>query len=262
MVVIIYVSSLKEKDRKFARQREVLPLRFQPLRCQSPEAPIKGCTPKNCGRFVSDKLITDEELKFLLAFAKAGFASSGLEAGSSATFDLHSGTVSNGDAVKDVSDKEGVFSNEQHLLTFKLVKLKVLQALVERFDINRKQIHLASPTVFSKLTNTSLLDHSQHQVDRRVFPNVFFTTMVYLNDQDKDFKGGRFIYIDDTATNKSISSVEAKSGRIMAYTTGPENVHYLEPVTIGTQYFLTIPFTCLESAAVSDPPKGYSSNKE
>lgn len=252
MVVIIYVSSLKEKDRKFARQREVLPMRYQPLRCQATEPPVKGCTPKNCGRFVSDKLITDEEIRSLLAFARTGFGSSGFESGSSATFDLHSGTISNGDAVKDVSDRDGVFSHE-NLLAFKLVKLKILQALVDRYEIDRKQIHLASPAFFSKLTNTSLLDLSRHQVVRRIFPNVFYTTMVYLGDQDKDFKGGRFIYIDDTATNKSISSVEAKSGRMMGFTSGPENVHFIEAVTMGTQYFLTIPFTCLESAAAPDP---------
>lgn len=243
------------KDKKFARQREVLPFRFQPLRCQAVGEPIKGCTPKTCGRYVSDNLITEEEQQKLTSFAKSAFELSPFEEIESATFDLASGFLSNGKTIQDIreTDSEGytnLFSHE-HVLAIKLVKSKIIQSLKERFDIQK--IHLASPILFARLTNTSNLEYSRHQIVRDLFPSVFYTTVVHLQDFGKQFQGGRHIFIDDSPTNKTITSIESRAGRLISFTSGPENIHYTEPVTVGAQYFLAMHFTCDESNAVAIP---------
>lgn len=257
VVVIIYVSSLNSKERKFARQREVLPFRFQPLRCQAKGDTFRGCTPKTCGRYVSDNLISDDEVKLLLSFAKSGFDLLDGAAEESAIFDLR-GQLSNGRTEMDVRKEQTtevigqVFSHD-HLMAVKLLKNRLLQSLADRFDVSRKSVHLAAPLFFSKLTNVSHLEYSAHRITKDTHPEVFYTTVVQLRDHGKDFKGGRMVFIDDPPNNKSITSVEARTGRILGYTSGRENLHYIEPVVVGTLYQLTFKFTCNEAASANDP---------
>lgn len=191
----------------------------------------------------------------LMSLAKSAFVLSPFEEIESATFDLTSGFLSNGKSDQDIRERDTVgyskvFSHE-HLLAIKLVKSKIIQSLKERFDIQR--IHLASSILFSRLTNTSNLDYSRHQIVRDLLPSVFYTTIVHLQDFGKQFQGGRHIFIDDSPTNKTITSVESRTGRLTSFTSGPENIHYTEPVTVGWQYRVTMHFTCDESQAVAVP---------
>lgn len=43
------------------------------------------------------------------------------------------------------------------------------------------------------------------------------------------------------------------SGRVSTFTSGGENVHYVEKVTSGTRYALTVSFTCDKKQAITDP---------
>lgn len=60
--------------------------------------------------------------------------------------------------------------------------------------------------------------------------------MLYLTTYNKDFKGGRFIFVDGVEKNRTISSIEPKKGRVSAFTSGHENRHHVEKVTEGTRY--------------------------
>lgn len=42
-------------------------------------------------------------------------------------------------------------------------------------------------------------------------------------------------------------------GRVSMFTSGAENLHYVEKVTQGTRFALTIAFTCDEKHAIPDP---------
>lgn len=189
-----------------------------------------------------------------MKFAKSAFQELNSDDSSSATFDLITRRISNGDVdtvvAADSEQYKNIFSHD-HLLAFKLAKSKVLQSLGERFEINRANVHLAAPIYFSKLTNMTHVDYSEKQVVREAHPSAFYTTTIYLGDFGKDFKGGRMVFIDDPSTNKSISTVEPRVGRIMGFTAGAENIHYLERVSRGAQYTLTMQFTCQESESIS-----------
>lgn len=200
-------------------------------------------------------------MRVLLEFAESGFSL--IETGgeeTSATFDLNTGVLSTGKNLLDIrmdqsAEVQAQVFRHEHLLAVKLAKNRVVQTLVERFDVTRKNIHLAAPIFFSKLTNTSQVEYSRHRITRDIHPAVFYTTVIQLKDHGKDFKGGRLIFVEDPPTNKSISSIEARAGRILGFTSGRENLHFVEKVTVGALYQLTFKFTCDESAAVQEPWK-------
>lgn len=266
MVVIIYVTSLNTKEKKFARQREVLPFRHQPLRCQPAQT-----EPKHCGRYVSDNQISQEELGILLRFANSAFqvipnSGSATEAAiDSATFNVLTGAVSNGQVTVNVrsdvpsATEQEIFSKE-HLLMLKSIKNRLIQSLAERFAVQRRSLHITSPLQFNRLTNISHWDYSGHQITRDVYPGVSYTTVVHLGDHGKEFEftGGRLVFIEDSPTNKSISTIEAKSGRITGYTAGKENLHYWEEVATGVNYQLVMRFTHDESAAIGTATEPWS----
>lgn len=72
-----------------------------------------------------------------------------------------------------------------------------------------------------------------------------------MTDYKRDFTGGRFIFIDEHA--KANRTIEPREGRVSAFTSGVENRHYVEPVTGGTRYALTMGFTCDKTKSIPDP---------
>lgn len=81
------------------------------------------------------------------------------------------------------------------------------------------------------------------------YKSFHFTTLLYLNDYNIDFKGGRFVFIDE----KFNRTVEPRTGRVSMFTSGKENLHYVEKVQSGTRYAMTISFTCDKNYAIEDP---------
>lgn len=101
VAVIAFYMFQQRRDKKFALQKETISHRFQSVVCDpSYLAEIHkfpACVPKSCGRFVSDTLVSDDEVEHLLTMAKGGFALGGSSGGAS-IMDLHSGALSHGRA--------------------------------------------------------------------------------------------------------------------------------------------------------------------
>lgn len=99
VLIIAYFTSNKDKERKFATRRETIILRAQDLDC-SPDylneiTQFDACVPNKCGRFVTDSLVTPQEVNALIGLAKRGMAFGGGSGGVS-ILDLHSGALSQG----------------------------------------------------------------------------------------------------------------------------------------------------------------------
>jgi len=73
--------------------------------------------------------------------------------------------------------------------------------------------------------------------------------LVYLSNYNQDFEGGEFVFCDEDGNTHLI--LEPVRGRVNAFTSGSENVHYVDKVTKGERYALTIAFTCDKDAAIS-----------
>lgn len=61
--------------------------------------------------------------------------------------------------------------------------------------------------------------------------------------------GGRFVFID---ADNSTSVIEPKKGRVSIFTSGAENPHYVERVSNGVRYAVTVSFTCDPSKGIPD----------
>lgn len=85
--------------------------------------------------------------------------------------------------------------------------------------------------------------HQQHY-DKEIDKAIHYTLVIFLTSYKKDFSGGKFIFVDSENGKKKSVMVEGKAGRTVGYTAGNENLHFVERVTTGENYFMTLSFTC------------------
>lgn len=261
--VIVYFTTFRTREKKFATFRETLELRTQKLDCSSPYfeeiTKYAGCIPADCGRFVSDKIVDTVEVDLLLNLAKIGFQF-GRSSGGASILDLHSGALSKDTQfinIYKIPETKKIFTAD-HITTYKNVKDKVQQAVSDNFKINKDSLFLTHPTFFSRLTNESaktIHDEYWHpHVDKETYSSFHYTTLLYLTDFGKDFTGGRFVFIDSAGKhNKTNVYIEPKRGRVSGFTSGAENLHHVEQVAGGVRYAITISFTCNKEHAMADP---------
>lgn len=86
---------------------------------------------------------------------------------------------------------------------------------------------------------------------QETYKSFHYTTLLYLGDYGIDFKGGRFVFIDD----KYNSTVEPRKGRVSMFTSGSENYHYVEKVTDGVRYAMTVAFSCDKKYEINELKK-------
>lgn len=87
---------------------------------------------------------------------------------------------------------------------------------------------------------------------QETYESFHYTSLVYLNDYGKDFKGGRFYFMQDLKSSTKNTTVEPRAGRILMFTSGSENPHAVERVLEGTRFAITVSFTCDTKLAIDD----------
>lgn len=121
----MYFSSKDDKFKTFAKQSELLPGKGLVVECsQSYKEEVdkyEGCFPKECKRFVTDKVISLREAEELLTIAKKGLKLGGSSGGAS-ILDLHSGALSLGLHFTNIykhKDAKNIF-NENDFNTYRV----------------------------------------------------------------------------------------------------------------------------------------------
>lgn len=238
-------------------------------------AEFSACVPTKCGRFVTDSLVNESEVNLLLDLAKYGLSYGGGSGGAS-ILDLHSGALSQGDSFVNIyklaDAKE--FLDENSLTTYKvrcsndlkwhkfiiklfwadvffffcfnfqIIRIKIAKAISDKFGIDFNSIYLTHPTFFSRIDNrTAKTVHDEYwhpHVDKETYSSFHYTSLLYLNEYQRDFQGGRFIFIDENKVDNvtTRSSIEPKKGRVSVFTSGAENLHHIEKVTSGTRFVM------------------------
>uniref|UniRef100_A0A1A9WES7 Fe2OG dioxygenase domain-containing protein n=1 Tax=Glossina brevipalpis TaxID=37001 RepID=A0A1A9WES7_9MUSC len=262
IIIVYFYNKSQGRESTFALAREHLTLRIQKFPCSSSYSKemqeYPQCVPRNCGRFIADKLIESKEVDVLQNLAENIINLAGGSKGGASILDLHSGALSQGDEFVNVYKMPQAmeFMKAEHLRIYRLVKDKIKLAIADQFSIEPHSLHLTYPTFFSQLTNSSaesVHDEYWHEhVDKETYPAFHYTSLLYLNTFNKDFKGGRFVFIDGSEENRTIFYIEPKKGRVSAFTSGEENRHHVEKVSGGTRFALTISFTCDHKYAISD----------
>ncbi|XP_005069837.1 2-oxoglutarate and iron-dependent oxygenase domain-containing protein 3 isoform X2 [Mesocricetus auratus] len=242
-----------------ARRSEVLEGRFIEVPCSEDydgHRRFEGCTPRKCGRGVTDIVITREEAEQIRRIAEKGLSLGGSDGGAS-ILDLHSGALSVGkhfvNLYRYFGDKiQNIFSEEDFQL-YRDVRQKVQLTIAEAFGISASSLYLTKPTFFSRINSTEAQTaHDEYwhaHVDKVTYGSFDYTSLLYLSDYLEDFGGGRFVFMEEGA-NKT---VEPRAGRVSFFTSGSENLHRVEKVLWGTRYAITIAFTCNPDHGIEDP---------
>lgn len=217
---------------------------------------FKTCLPKKCGRFVMDSVVSKHEAKSLRQLAMKGMSYGGGNGGAT-ILDLHSGALSVGDKFINIYSLSGkgkakIFSDEDFEL-YRTVKNKIHQTVAKEFKIKPNDLYLTKPTFFSRMTSKparTLHDEYWHRhIDKVTYGSFYYTSLLYLSDSGKDFSGGHFVFVGKEVN----STVEPKLGRLSFFSSGSENEHFVEKVTQGTRFAITVSFTCDKKFAISDP---------
>ncbi|XP_042658435.1 2-oxoglutarate and iron-dependent oxygenase domain-containing protein 3 [Tyto alba] len=217
---------------------------------------FEGCTPRKCGRGVTDAVITREEAERIRRIAERGLSLGGSDGGAS-ILDLHSGALSLGkhfvNLYRYFGDKiQDIFTEEDFAL-YRDVRQRIQQRIAQAFGISSASMYLTKPTFFSRINNTEAkTTHDEYwhpHVDKVTYGSFDYTSLLYLSDYTEDFGGGRFVFMDE-GSNKTI---EPRAGRVSFFTSGSENLHRVEKVHWGTRYAITISFTCNPDHGIGDP---------
>lgn len=242
-----------------ARRGEVLEGRFIEVPCSEDydgHRRFEGCTPRKCGRGVTDIVITREEAEQIRRIAEKGLSLGGSDGGAS-ILDLHSGALSVGkhfvNLYRYFGDKiQNIFSEEDFQL-YRDIRQKVQLTIAEAFGISASLLYLTKPTFFSRINSTEAQTaHDEYwhaHVDKVTYGSFDYTSLLYLSDYLEDFGGGRFVFMEE-GSNKT---VEPRAGRVSFFTSGSENLHRVEKVLWGTRYAITIAFTCNPDHGIEDP---------
>ncbi|XP_071308768.1 2-oxoglutarate and iron-dependent oxygenase domain-containing protein 3 isoform X1 [Agelaius tricolor] len=215
-----------------------------------------GCTPRKCGRGVTDAVITREEAERIRRIAERGLALGGSDGGAS-ILDLHSGALSLGkhfvNLYRYFGDKiQDIFTEEDFAL-YRDVRQRIQQRIAQVFGISSSAMYLTKPTFFSRMNSTGAKTaHDEYwhpHVDKVTYGSFDYTSLLYLSDYSKDFGGGRFVFMD-ADSNKT---VEPRAGRVSFFTSGSENLHRVERVSWGTRFAITISFSCDPQHGIGDP---------
>ncbi|XP_076458088.1 2-oxoglutarate and iron-dependent oxygenase domain-containing protein 3-like [Babylonia areolata] len=229
-------------------------LRFSvPCSADYKDEQFTECKPKQCGRAVTDSLVSQEDAEYLLRVAKRGLSLGGSRGGAS-ILDLHSGALSMGDSFVNIYKiAESPFS-EEDFKVYRKVKDHIHRAIAEEFEIPVGKLFLTKPTFFSRMDTTpphTIHDEYWHKhVDKETYGSFHYTSLLYLTTYAQDFQGGRFVFMDEDGKNRT---VEPRLGRVSFFTSGSENPHFVERLTEGVRYAITVSFTCDPKQAIADP---------
>uniref|UniRef100_A0A8B9SWL4 2-oxoglutarate and iron dependent oxygenase domain containing 3 n=1 Tax=Anas platyrhynchos TaxID=8839 RepID=A0A8B9SWL4_ANAPL len=251
-----------------ARGSEAVRDRFVEVACSGDYGAgrrFEGCTPRKCGRGVTDAVITREEaerirrlvinndkpfLRFFLFFNFCFLSQASI-------LDLHSGALSMGkhfvNLYRYFGDKiQDIFTEEDFAL-YRDVRRRIQEKIAQTFGISSSAMYLTKPTFFSRINSTEAkTTHDEYwhpHIDKVTYGSFDYTSLLYLSDYAEDFGGGRFVFMDE-GSNKTI---EPRTGRVSFFTSGSENLHRVEKVRWGTRYAVTISFTCNPDHGIGDP---------
>ena len=216
-----------------------------------------SCSPTKCARIVVNEFLSVQQSSSLLKLVQKAL-SYGRSHGGASIFDVHSGTISKGNKFVNIYSLHAIngehIFNSTDFITFHQVEEMVLFRLSNYYGINSNKLYLTSPSFFSEITprpSQTIHDEYWHtHIDKETYEAFEYTSLVYLSEFEKDFKGGRFIYEKNGI--ESGLRIRPQRGLLSIFTSGKENPHRVEKVTEGVRYALTLGFTCDSDKRVNE----------
>eukprot|EP00960_Hanusia_phi_P013070 381926-Hanusia_phi.AAC.2 len=198
---------------------------------------IERCTPvstSSCRRIVRDEFARPQECKLLLDATENAMRNLFHRGGSTSLAPVHGPSA----------ERLGVKGKTLFDYLINKIRLQVMQEYDLDFLYN-------SGALLTRLKGEVPKDdwemdpnhiYWNAHVDKANIPTYDYSALLYLNDCHEDFEGGEFEFIDDDVNRV----IEPRAGRLLMFTSGPENLHRVRKVTKGTRYVLAMWFTCSE----------------
>ena len=116
----------------------------------------------------------------------------------------------------------------QRCKKIKMLISNLVAKVREKSDLSH-EVHADNCTVTGALCDPSPPAYSYRSV----------SALLYLSSLHKQFEGGRFFFADRHPGGRAFtptSLVEPRCGRLLAFTSGPENLHGVMPVAAGIRF--------------------------
>lgn len=125
---------------------------------------------------------------------------------------------------------------------------KAVAAIEERFNLRQNQFVLSyDDSMVAVITNESNEFSERLQnlhADSEVNARIGFTFFIMFSTMNKNVTDGRLVFVDIGNSKKTKNSmVESKQGRVIGFSSGVENMYYLQTVKKGSLIFLKLLFT-------------------
>ncbi|XP_030389909.1 2-oxoglutarate and iron-dependent oxygenase domain-containing protein 3 isoform X6 [Gopherus evgoodei] len=154
---------------------------------------FEGCTPRKCGRGITDAVITREEAERIRRIAERGLSLGGSDGGAS-ILDLHSGALSVGkhfvNLYRYFGDKIQEIFTEEDFQLYRDVRRRIQQTIAQAFGISSSSMYLTKPTFFSRINSTEAkTTHDEYwhpHIDKasRENSHIFFEQNTVRNSDD------------------------------------------------------------------------------
>ncbi|KAI6655483.1 2-oxoglutarate and iron-dependent oxygenase domain-containing protein 3-like [Oopsacas minuta] len=209
-----------------------------------------NCSPNNCARILVNEFLTPHRVSQLVRLVKKALEH-GRSDGGASIFDFNSGAISKGDkfinvySIHTATGEDPVFNDGEFNILYEIID-RVHMRIAGYFGLNKENLYLTNPTFFSEMTARparTIHDEYWHtHIDKQTYESFEYTSLLYLSEYDRDFKGGSFTYVDNG--KESGMTIQPRPGLLSIFTSGNENPHKVEKIRDGVRYALTIGFTC------------------
>jgi hypothetical protein len=247
------------------------PLRYEvPCAANGDDAPPRpssvdaDCLPSRCVRYVEDGFLSADEVARLLQLTAYGMSPSHASAGPT-ILDVNTGMLRDPEALLNVyapatssADPRPLAFNASDLALYRSVfdRIKERVAAVAGVD----HVYFTAPTFITRLVgHADWRPRSPHDeyyaphVDGLNTPHYVYSGLVYLSTHGVDFTGGEFAFFRPRAGVDPAEEPDGwddehvvlpRAGRLLVFTSGPENAHQVRRVEAGRRITFSMWFTC------------------
>jgi len=220
------------------------------VQCRTADPAEDTCLPQTCKRTVKDDVFSEADILKLREIATKGYATRGAGTGGPTILDINTGYVRDPDGLDNLFNRQGagtIFTPDD----FAHYGAVIAKLRSEVMSVTGAQdLYFTAPTFITKLDGRAGWEpkewHDQYwhmHADRNNTAHYHYSGLLYLSMYQEDFTGGRVLFYDaESAAVEQV--VEPRPGRLLIFSSGPENPHKVERVTSGQRLVLAFWFTC------------------
>ena len=208
------------------------------------------CITDECGRRVVDGLFSEEDIDRLKTIVKKGMQTRP-KLGGPTILDINTGFIRDTKGLDNLFAKANAreIYSEDDFSHYGSIISRLREAVMNHFRLS--VLSFTTPTFITRLDgNASWTPDGVHDeywhvhADRNNTDHYHYSGLLYLNNYIEDFTGGLLHFFSPIDHSLAELTVEPRSGRVVMFTSGPENPHAVERVTSGERFVLSFWFTC------------------